>query len=90
MLEVDWAPEGFEGTKLAYLLAGCGWFHEGHRAVEDCIALVEVLAAPLPKSGDTALKRLLDTARKPTARIWAEKLAIRFQGRAEEAWLSLE
>jgi len=72
MSEVDWQNEDFEGIKLGYLLAGCGLFHDGHRATEDCRALLEVLARPLPRSGETALKRLLDTARGATVRIWAE------------------
>lgn len=70
--QVDWRAEGFEGSRLGYLLAGCGLFHDGHRAGADCAALIEVLARPLPKSGELALKRLLDTARQATARIWAE------------------
>lgn len=70
--EVDWRREGYEGSRLGYLLMGTGLFHDGHRAVEDCRALLEVLALPLPKSGEAALKRLLDTARKATVRIFAE------------------
>ena len=42
--EVPWAEIGFEGAKLGYLVNGCGWFHRGHRAVDDCHALIEVLA----------------------------------------------
>lgn len=70
MDEVDWRGEGFQSQALASLLMGCGLFHEGHKAVEDCRGLLEVLARPLP-SGETALKRLLDTARKLTIRVWA-------------------
>jgi DNA polymerase-3 subunit epsilon len=50
---------------------GCGLFHDAHRAVDDCRALLEILARPLPATGEPALKRLLDTARKATYRIWA-------------------
>ena len=70
--EVDWAAEGFQGTKLAYLVNQIGLFHTGHRATEDCRALLEVLSRTLPLSGEPALKRLLDTARFPTIRIRAE------------------
>lgn len=69
--EIDWKAEGFGGSRLGYLLAGCGLFHDGHRAREDCRALLEVLSRPLPMTGDIALKRLIDTARRPTHRIWA-------------------
>ncbi|BDA87283.1 DNA polymerase III subunit epsilon (plasmid) [Aureimonas sp. SA4125] len=41
--EVDWIGLGFEGTKLGYLVGQCGAFHNGHRAVDDCHALLEVL-----------------------------------------------
>jgi len=70
--EVDWRAEGFEGSRLGYLLAGCGLFHDGHRAAADCQALLEVLSLPLPHSEDLALKQLLDAARKPTVRVWAQ------------------
>jgi DNA polymerase-3 subunit epsilon len=32
---------------LGYLLNDYGLFHEGHRALDDCEALLEVLAQPL-------------------------------------------
>ena len=69
--QVDWRAEGYEGSRLGYLLAGCGFFHDAHRADTDCAALIEVLSRPLPVSGELALKRLLDTARHATARVWA-------------------
>ncbi|MGG2479144.1 3'-5' exonuclease, partial [Rhizobium sp. BR5] len=41
--EIDWSARGFEGSKLAYLIGQSGYFHDGHRAVDDCFALLEVL-----------------------------------------------
>ncbi len=38
MSEIDWVAEGYEGTKLAYLAAGAGFFYERHRAANDCLA----------------------------------------------------
>lgn len=70
--QVDWRQEGYDGGKLAYLLAGHGLFHSGHRATEDCHGLLEVLSRELLMSGEIGLKRLLDTARRPTWQIWAE------------------
>ncbi len=70
--QIPWAEEGFEGAKLAYLLADCGYFFDGHRAVDDCMAVVELLSRPLPKSGRPALGVLLEAARRKTYRIWAE------------------
>lgn len=71
MNEIDWQAEGYEGLRLGYLLAGAGYFHDGHRASEDCKALLELLVQPLPVSKELALRHLLDKARKPTSRIWA-------------------
>ncbi|SCZ12325.1 3'-5' exonuclease [Microvirga guangxiensis] len=70
--EVSWSDLGFEGSKLGYLLSHCGWFHQGHRAVEDCHALLEVLAHPLPDDAGCAMSHLLTSARKTMVRVWAE------------------
>jgi DNA polymerase-3 subunit epsilon len=72
MSQVPWQQEGFEGTRLGYLLAGFGLFNEAHRAIDDCYSALAILARPLPRSGESALSRLLAAARKPTCRIWAE------------------
>ena len=72
MSQIDWAAEGFEGTKLHYLAAGAGFFYDRHRAEHDCRAVIELLASDLPVSNRTALAILLDRARQPTWRIWAE------------------
>ncbi len=79
MSEIDWAAEGFEGTKLAYLAVGCGFFYDRHRAANDCLAAVEVLSRALPKSGVNALAHLLARARLPTWRIWAEGSPFEFK-----------
>jgi DNA polymerase-3 subunit epsilon len=71
--EVDWRRHGFEGAKLGYLLNGAGFFHTAHRAVDDCHALLEILALELPTTGAPALAVLLETARRKTARVWAEQ-----------------
>ncbi|AWO87539.1 3'-5' exonuclease [Bradyrhizobium diazoefficiens] len=70
--EIPWADEGFaDGTKLANLAAGYGFFHGGHRAVDDCRAGVELLSRRLPRSGRRALDVLLESARTPRWRIRA-------------------
>ena len=69
--QVPWRDEGHEGMKLGYLLTDYGLFHNGHRAIDDCHALMALLAAPLRASGRLALSCLLETARKPTVRLWA-------------------
>ncbi|MBR0851671.1 3'-5' exonuclease [Bradyrhizobium diazoefficiens] len=75
MSEIEWRKHGFAGAQLGYLLNGAGFFHQAHRAVDDCHALLEVLSFELPTTGSTALALLLETARKPTMRVWAEQTA---------------
>ena len=71
--QIEWRKHGFEGSRLGYLLAEVGMFHEAHRAVDDCRALLEVLAYEVPTVRRTALAMLLENARKNTVRIWAER-----------------
>jgi DNA polymerase-3 subunit epsilon len=71
--EVDWRKHGFDGSRLGYLLAGAGFFHQAHRAIDDCHALLEILAYELPDLGSPALAVLLERARKKTMRVWAEQ-----------------
>lgn len=68
---VDWAAEGFEGSKLSYLAMKHGLFFDGHRAVHDCQATLQILARPLLRTGVTGMARLLEGARKPSWRLWA-------------------
>lgn len=70
--EVPWVVEGFaEGAKLGQLLAAAGLFHDGHRAVNDCRAGLELLSRPLPRSGRTGLDLLLQSARAARWRVRA-------------------
>jgi DNA polymerase III subunit epsilon len=71
--EVEWRKHGFEGSRLGYLLNGAGFFHQAHRAVDDCHALLEILAVELPTAGAPALALLLEQARRKTIRVWAEQ-----------------
>jgi len=70
--EIQWRAHGFQGSRLAYLLMGAGLFHKAHRAVDDCHALLEILAMPLGNSGRSAFAHLLECARRNTVRLWAE------------------
>ena len=69
--EVPWAEIGFEGAKLGYLVNGCGWFHHGHRAVDDCHALLEVLAHDTG-GGSSGFVYLLGSSTRTRVRVWAE------------------
>ncbi|ASY59243.1 MULTISPECIES: 3'-5' exonuclease [Sinorhizobium] len=70
--EVDWATRGFEGTKLGYLIGQSGYFHDGHRAVDDCFALFEVLAGAGGVTEPSAFAELLETSQRSRVRIFAE------------------
>lgn len=77
--EVEWRKYGFDGSRLGYLLTGVGLFHQAHRAIDDCRALIEILASALPKPNRSALGVLLDRARRKTMRIWAEQSPFEFK-----------
>ena len=70
--DINWQEEGMEGRKLEYIAYRYGLFFEGHRATIDCQVGIEILSRPLFNSGEPALKRLLDNARRTDIRIWAE------------------
>ena len=89
MNEPPWREEGFEGLKLAYLAAQSGVFYDKHRALHDCHATLHLLSRSLPASGPTALAHLLELARRPSFRLWAEG-AVRAQGHAQGPRLPLE
>jgi len=72
MSGVDWKKHGFAGVKLDYLLTSAGFFHGAHRATDDCMAVLELLARPLPGQSTTAFATLLAHARKKSIRIWAQ------------------
>ena len=68
MAELDWLELGFDGRALAHLLSQCGWFYEGHRAENDILALIYLLAHGLP-DGETILAKLIACSEKPTYRV---------------------
>ena len=60
MMDIDWTSETVGSRKLDYIAFRMGFFFDAHRAEEDCKALLEILAHPLPVSGAPVLKPLLD------------------------------
>ncbi|MGD8999435.1 MAG: hypothetical protein PVF75_03400 [Granulosicoccaceae bacterium] len=48
--DINWNEEGMEGVKLEYLAYKYGPFFEGHRAMIDCQAGIEILSRTLPGS----------------------------------------
>jgi len=61
---VWWQGEGMGGAKLEYLCYRAGFHYAAHRAINDCRALLELLATPLPKSGHPALQTLWSGAQE--------------------------
>jgi DNA polymerase-3 subunit epsilon len=73
--EIDWSSRGYEGAKLGYLIGQAGFFHEGHRAVDDCFALLEVLAGQVDGSASTAFAE-----QRSRVRIFAENSPFDMKG----------
>ena len=71
--DVPWRREGVAGSRLEYIAVHFGFFYDAHRAETDCRAGLEILSRELPKSGERALKALLDNARQPIYRVCAEQ-----------------
>lgn len=55
---IDWKAQGSGSAKLEFLAHERGFFYDAHRALIDCHALLQVLAAPL-QDGQTGLARLI-------------------------------
>ncbi|GAA3102789.1 3'-5' exonuclease [Rhizobium viscosum] len=69
--EIDWSARGFEGTKLGYLIGQAGYFHEGHRAVDDCFALLEILDQQQADE-ESPFNELYRASQQSRVRIFAE------------------
>ena len=70
--QIDWRRHKITGAKLDYILAAFGYFHDAHRATDDCHALVAILRRTLPHAQSSGLSALLAEARKDGHRVWAE------------------
>ena len=69
--QVDWASAGHAGSRLVNLLFDAGLFVTAHRALDDCQAVLALLARELPGTGEPAMAALLAAARQPTVRLSA-------------------
>lgn len=71
--DVDWHRAGIRDRKLEYLAMARGFFFDSHRAINDCLAGVELLAGVLAADADaTALSSLITNSRRESVRLWAE------------------
>ncbi len=80
--EIDWTARGFEGTKLGYLIGQSGYFHTGHRAEDDCQALLAVLRGPSEEN--TPFAELLQASRRARLRIFAENSPFEMKEKLKE------
>jgi DNA polymerase-3 subunit epsilon len=69
--QVDWKAEGIRSRSLEFIAYRMGFFYDAHRAEADCLALVHLLAQPLPLSGRLGLRALLDNVTQPATRLIA-------------------
>ena len=69
--DIPWREAGHASSALEFLAYRAGFFFEGHRAEMDSLALLAVLARPFGAAGESALKALLERARKPTLHLYA-------------------
>jgi DNA polymerase-3 subunit epsilon len=71
--EIPWAAHGFESARLSLIGKAHGFFYDGHRAVNDCYAGIEILSRSVPVGGtESAMKGLLLSTSSPSWRCWAE------------------
>ena len=69
--QVPWAAEGLRSRSLDYLLYRFGYFFDGHRALNDCQAVLHLLSLTLPISDQPIMAVFLENARRRAWRIWA-------------------
>jgi len=72
MHDIKWNSEHIESHKLEYIAYKYDFFYEGHKAITDCLVGIHLLSQTLYKSGQFALKQLLDNALCPMYKLWAK------------------
>ena len=70
--DIKWSAAGFGSRSLPHLLAEMGYFYSAHRAAPDCWALLCLLAARAV-DGRAYAAHLVDSVRKPSMRIFAQR-----------------
>jgi DNA polymerase-3 subunit epsilon len=64
---------------IYHALPRYGRFHNGHRAIDDCHAVLYLLAQPLAQSKRVAMSLLLENARKVQFQLWAKNAPFDFK-----------
>jgi len=68
--QIPWKEEGLSSAKQEFLAYCFGFHYEGHRASNDCQALLEILQQNFPESGSLVMKRLLENITKKELIVW--------------------
>jgi DNA polymerase-3 subunit epsilon len=69
--QLPWKEEGISSAALEFIAYKFGFHFSGHRASNDCHALLEIMHNTLPNSKIKVLKALLDNAFTPSIKLWA-------------------
>lgn len=69
--QVDWNAGGIASAKLEFIAYRLGFFYDAHRALTDCVALLEALQGVMPGNQVRPLASILATYRKQDYRVWA-------------------
>jgi DNA polymerase-3 subunit epsilon len=70
--DVPWEAHGLGSVKLGWLLMEhAGLYFRAHRAEDDCLAAIHVLATPFADDGSLPMRHLLETSRRPTVMVRA-------------------
>ena len=65
--DVPWEAHGLGSVKLGWLLMEhAGLYFRAHRAADDCLASIHVLATPFADDGSLPMQCLLESSRRPT------------------------
>ncbi len=71
LAQIPWKNEGFSHSSLEFISYKFGFHFSAHRALDDCLALLEVLQSELPESRVKVFKVLLESARTTDFKLWA-------------------
>lgn len=69
--DIDWSANGIGSAKLDYIAYKLGFFFEGHRAENDCRALLHALTHTLPEADVSLFGMMALAAAQTTFRVWA-------------------
>jgi DNA polymerase-3 subunit epsilon len=70
--DVPWEAHGMGSVKLGWLLMEhAGLYFRAHRAEDDCLAAIHILATPFADDGSLPMQHLLESSRRHTVQIRA-------------------